>query len=94
VRGKWRLVGKELYDLSNDPGQREDILNTGREVRLGSEGLITERAIYADVLIRIWQLHRSGSDPDALRDASSRFLPMINLGKTHLGDLRGYQLYL
>jgi dihydrodipicolinate synthase/N-acetylneuraminate lyase len=64
------------------------------ELRLGCEGLITERAIYADVLTRIWQLHRSGSDPDALRDAYSKFLLMINLGKTHPGDLRGYQLYL
>lgn len=64
------------------------------ELRLGSEGLITERAIYADVLTRVWQLHRSGSDPDALRDAYSRFLLMINLGRTHPGDLRGYQLYL
>lgn len=64
------------------------------ELRLGSEGLITERAIYADVLTRIWQLHRSGSDSDALRDAYSKFLLMINLGRTHPGDLRGYQLYL
>jgi len=64
------------------------------ELRLGAEGLITERAIYADVLTRIWQLHKSGSDPDALRDAYSKFLLMINLGKTHPGDLRGYQLYL
>ena len=65
------------------------------ELRLGSEGLITERAIYADVLTRIWQLHQSGSDPDALRDAYSKFLLMINLNKTHPGsDLRGIQLYL
>jgi dihydrodipicolinate synthase/N-acetylneuraminate lyase len=64
------------------------------ELRLGSEGLITERAIYADVLTRVWQLHQSGSDPAALRDAYSKFLLMINLGKTHPGDLRGYQLYL
>ncbi len=64
------------------------------ELRLGAEGLITERAIYADVLTRIWELHRSGSDPDALREAYSKFLLMINLGKTHPGDLRGYQLYL
>lgn len=64
------------------------------ELRLGSEGLITERAIYADVLTRIWQLHKSGSDPAAVRDAYSKFLLMINLGKTHPGDLRGYQLYL
>ncbi len=64
------------------------------ELRLGAEGLITERAIYADVLTRIWQLQQSGSDPDALRDAYSKFLLMVNLGKTHPGDLRGYQLYL
>jgi dihydrodipicolinate synthase/N-acetylneuraminate lyase len=64
------------------------------ELRLGAEGLITERAIYADVLTRIWELHKSGSDPDALRDAYSKFLLMINLGKTLPGDLRGYQLYL
>ena len=64
------------------------------ELRLGSEGLITERAIYADVLTRVWQLHQSGSDPEALKDAYSKFLLMINLGKTHPGDLRGYQLYL
>jgi dihydrodipicolinate synthase/N-acetylneuraminate lyase len=64
------------------------------ELRLGSEGLITERAIYADVLTRVWQLHKSGSDPAAVRDAYSKFLLMINLGKTHPGDLRGYQLYL
>jgi dihydrodipicolinate synthase/N-acetylneuraminate lyase len=64
------------------------------ELRLGAEGLITERAIYADVLTRIWQLHRSASAPEALRDAYSKFLLMINLGRTHPGDLRGYQLYL
>jgi dihydrodipicolinate synthase/N-acetylneuraminate lyase len=64
------------------------------ELRLGAEGLITERTIYADVLTRIWQLHKSGSDPAALRDAYSKFLLMINLSKTHPGDLRGYQLYL
>lgn len=64
------------------------------ELRLGSEGLITERAIYADVLTRIWQLHKSGSDPAAVRDAYSKFVLMINLATTHPGDLRGYQLYL
>jgi dihydrodipicolinate synthase/N-acetylneuraminate lyase len=44
------------------------------ELRLGTEGLITERAIYADVLTRIWELHQSGSDPEAVRDAYSKFL--------------------
>jgi dihydrodipicolinate synthase/N-acetylneuraminate lyase len=64
------------------------------ELRLGAEGLITERAIYADVLTRVWKLHQSGADPTALCDAYSKFLLMINLGRTHPGDLRGYQLYL
>jgi hypothetical protein len=65
------------------------------ELRLGTEGLITERAIYADVLTRIWELHRSGSDPEAVRDAYSKFLLMTNLSTTHPGDsLRGIQLYL
>jgi len=64
------------------------------ELRLGSEGLITERAIYADVLTCIWKLHQSGPDPAALRDAHSKFVLMINLATTHPGDLRGYQLYL
>jgi 1-pyrroline-4-hydroxy-2-carboxylate deaminase len=64
------------------------------ELRLGSEGVITERAIYADVLTRIWQLHQSGVDPAALKDAYSKFLLMVNLSRTHPGDLRGYHLYL
>ena len=65
------------------------------ELHLGAEGLITERAIYADVLTRIWELHKSGSDPAAMRDAYSKFLLMTNLSVTHPGDsLRGIQLYL
>ncbi len=65
------------------------------ELRLGAEGLITERAIYADVLTRIWELHKSGSDPEAMRDAYSKFLLMTNLSTTHPGgSLRGIQLYL
>ena len=65
------------------------------ELRLGTEGLITERAIYADVLTRIWELQQSGSDPAALRDAYSKFLLMVNLSETHPGgSLRGIQLYL
>ena len=65
------------------------------ELRLGTEGLITERAVYADVLTRIWELQQSGSDPAALRDAYSKFLLMTNLSTTHPGGgLRGIQLYL
>ncbi len=65
------------------------------ESRLGTEGLITERAVYADVLTRIWELQQTGSDPAALRDAYSKFLLMTNLSETHPGGgLRGFQLYL
>jgi len=65
------------------------------ELRLGTEGLITERAVYADVLTRIWELQQSGSDPEPMRDAYSKFLLMTNLSKTHPGgSLRGIQLYL
>jgi dihydrodipicolinate synthase/N-acetylneuraminate lyase len=68
------------------------------ELRLGSEGLITERAVYADVLTRVWELHLSGKDPNALYDAYSKFLLMANLtetipnipGNAH----RGAQLYV
>jgi 1-pyrroline-4-hydroxy-2-carboxylate deaminase len=69
-----------------------------QELRLGSEGLITERAVYADVLTRVWDLHLSGKDPNALYDAYSKFLLMANLtetipnvpGNAH----RGAQLYV
>ncbi len=65
------------------------------ESHLGTEGLITERAVYADVLARIWELMESGKDPATLRDAYSKLLLLFNLGN-HLpgGDLRGFQLYL
>ncbi len=65
------------------------------ELHLGAEGLITERAVYADVLTRIWELHQAGTDPAAVRDAYGRFLLMTNLSVTHPGgSLRGIQLYL
>ena len=65
------------------------------ELHLGAEGLITERAVYADLLTRIWELHQSGSDPAAMRDAYSKFLLMANIERTVPGGgLRGFQLYL
>jgi dihydrodipicolinate synthase/N-acetylneuraminate lyase len=65
------------------------------ESHLGTEGLITERAVYADLLAKIWELQQSGADPAALRDLHARFLLMVNLGD-HLpgGGLRGFQLYI
>ena len=65
------------------------------ESRLGTEGLITERAVYADLLTRIWELQQSGADPAALKDAYSKFLLMANLSETVPGgSLRGFQLYV
>jgi len=65
------------------------------EGRLGAEGLITERAVYADVLMRIWDLQQSGSDPATLRDAYSKFLLLCNLAENIPGGtFRGVQLYL
>ncbi len=65
------------------------------ESRLGTEGLITERAVYADLLTRIWELQQSDSDPGALADAYGKFLLMTNLSQTHPGGgLRGPHLYL
>jgi dihydrodipicolinate synthase/N-acetylneuraminate lyase len=62
--------------------------------RVGTEGLVTERLAYADVLAQIWDLMQSGSDPARLKDLFSKFLLMINLSVTHPGDLRGYSLHL
>jgi len=65
------------------------------ESRLGTEGLITERAVYADVMVRIWELLQGGSDAEALRDAYARFLLMVNLGDNIPGgSLRGAHLYV
>lgn len=65
------------------------------ESRLGTRGLITERAVFADVLTRIWELQESGADPAALRDAFSKFLLMADLCRCIPGgDFRSVQLYL
>jgi dihydrodipicolinate synthase/N-acetylneuraminate lyase len=65
------------------------------EARLGAEGLITERAVFADVLTRIWELQQSGADPAALRDVYSKFILVANLAKNLPGgDFRGFQFYL
>ena len=65
------------------------------ETRVGSEGLITERAVYADLLTRIWELMQSGADPAALHDAYSKLLLMLNLRETIPGNqLRGFHLHV
>ncbi len=64
------------------------------ESRIGTEGLVTERSVYADVLAKIWKLMRSGSDPEALKDMYAKLTFMFNLQHTHPGNLRGYSLHL
>ncbi|MCS7471239.1 dihydrodipicolinate synthase family protein [Stieleria sp. ICT_E10.1] len=60
-----------------------------RESQLGSEGVITERAAYADVLTRIWELQQSGEDPKTLEDVFNKFVQMV---KVKPGSLRGANL--
>ncbi len=64
------------------------------ESRLGTEGLVTERIAYADILAKIWKLMKSGCDPAMLKDMYSKLTLMFNLSQTHPGNLRGYSLYL
>ncbi len=65
------------------------------ELRLGTEGLITERAVYADLLTRIWNMQQSGENPADCRDAYAKFLLMTNLSETIPGgSLRGAHLYV
>lgn len=61
------------------------------ESRLGSEGVITERAAYADLLTLIWELQQSGENPEVLKDAFQKFLDMVNVKP---GGLRGANLYI
>ncbi len=64
------------------------------ESREGSEGLITERAAYADLLAKIWGFMESG-DRVAASDAYARLVLMLNVQKTIPGgDLRGPHLYI
>ncbi len=65
------------------------------QARIGTEGLITERAVYADLLAFIWERMQSGDDPAALNDAFGKLLLMLNLRETIGGNqLRGYHLYV
>ncbi len=64
------------------------------ESRLGTEGLVTERSAYADILAKIWKLLKSSSDPGKLKDMYRKLTLMFNLQNTHPGNLRGYSLYL
>lgn len=56
--------------------------------------MATERLAYADILAKIWNLMRSGADPDLPKDLYAKLILMLNLHHTHPGDLRGNNLYL
>lgn len=62
--------------------------------RFGIEGLVTERAAYADLLARIWNCMEK-KDKLGTIDAYSKLLLMMNLKRTLPGeDLRGCHLYV
>ncbi|MDO4575487.1 MAG: dihydrodipicolinate synthase family protein [Planctomycetia bacterium] len=64
------------------------------QFRYGSEGLVTERAVYADLLEDIWQRHLAGDDVGAA-DLFSKVLLMLNLKETiPCNQLRGFHLYV
>jgi dihydrodipicolinate synthase/N-acetylneuraminate lyase len=60
--------------------------------RLGSEGVISERAALAPMLGEIWRLMETKDTTGALDAAYAKYLLAINLMQTVPGDLRGYQL--
>ena len=60
--------------------------------RLGSEGVISERAALAPMLAEIWRLMEAKDATGALDAAYAKYLLAINLMQTVPGDLRGYQL--
>ena len=63
--------------------------------RLGTEGIITQRPAYADMLAYIWRQMETGND--TLTDAYCKLLLMCNLGTTFGGNddvMRGPHLYV
>lgn len=61
---------------------------------IGTEGLVTERAVYADLLTKIWNEMEKGNRV-AAADLYSRLLLMLNLKHTIPGnELRGFHLYV
>ena len=60
--------------------------------RLGSEGVISERAALAPMLAEIWRLMEAKDASGALDAAYAKYLLAINMMQTVPGNLRGYQL--
>lgn len=64
------------------------------QCRFGTEGLITERAVYADLLAKIWSEYDNGNRL-ASADLYGKLLLMLNLRETiPCNQLRGYHLYV
>lgn len=59
------------------------------EMRLGTDGVMTGGAMYADLYAKLWQLHQAG-DEAALRDCYSRVLLIQNLDSL----IPGVRLYV
>jgi len=62
-------------------------------LRLGAEGLITERMVYADALMELWNSYQRG-DKKRARDIFEKFASITILIRDIPPDLRGFQLYL
>lgn len=59
------------------------------EMRLGTDGVITGGAMYADIYARLWNLHVENKTEDE-RDLYGRLLLMLNLDQ----DIPGTRLYI
>ncbi len=59
------------------------------EMRIGTDGVMTGGAMYADVYARMWELYESG-DEESLRDCYSRLLLIQNLDNL----IPGVRLYV
>ena len=59
------------------------------EMRLGTDGVMTGGAMYADIYAQLWELHRAGNQAD-LRDLFGKLLLMLNLDAA----IPGVRLYL
>jgi dihydrodipicolinate synthase/N-acetylneuraminate lyase len=68
-------------------------LNWLYELRLGVEGLITERMVYADALMELWNSYQRG-DKARARDIFEKFISITSLSRDIPPVLRGFQLYL
>jgi dihydrodipicolinate synthase/N-acetylneuraminate lyase len=63
------------------------------EMRLGCGGLISERVAYADLMVKIWDLHLRG-EADQVRDLYGKFLLMANLNDNVPNGFRDPHLYI